>query len=123
MKSYILSALVIFSIVGTLNLAAYRQTVNVSSSTNPTAYLSGTTASMGGSLLTLGGASTSGTATVTGATIGMPCTAQPSDGTNMWVLGVAVGCTVTSSNTVTVNLNSLLTVTPAAKTYSVRVFP
>lgn len=120
---YIPHICVTLVLLAILPMAISKQTVNITPGSTATAYLSGTTASMGGSLLTLGGASTSGTATVTGATIGMPCTAQPSDGTNMWVLGVAVGCTVTSSNTVTVNLNSLLTVTPAAKTYSVRVFP
>ncbi|SRR6266550_2492565 len=99
------------------------QTMNVSPGSTAIAYLSGVTGSTGGSLLTLGGTSSSGTASVTGASPGMPCEAQPSDGTNMWLLGVMIGCTVTSSNTVTVNLNSLLTVTPAAKTYNVRVFP
>ena len=84
--------------------------------------MSGTTGSIGGGLLAVG-ASASGTATVTGATVGMVCMAQPSDGTNMYALGANVGCTVTASNTVTVNIVAIVTLTPAAKTYVVRVVP
>jgi len=82
--------------------------------------LSGTTGSIGGSLLAVG-ASASGTVTVTGATVGMPCDAQASDGTNMSALGANVGCTVTAANTVTVNVVAIVALTPAAKTYVVRV--
>ncbi len=82
--------------------------------------LSGTTGSIGGSLLTVG-ASASGTATVTGATVGMVCTAQPSDGTNLYALGANIGCTVTAANTVTVNVVAIVALTPVAKTYTVRV--
>ena len=84
--------------------------------------LSGTTGSIGGSILAVG-ASASGTATVTGATVGMVCTAQPSDGTNIYALGANIGCTVTATNTVTVNVVAIVALTPVAKTYSVRVVP
>jgi len=87
-----------------------------------TSYLTGTTGSIGGSLLALGG-SASGTATVTGATAGMPCIATPSDGTNIAALGMSVECTVTSSNTVTVNAVAFVALTPPSKTYNVRVYP
>jgi len=82
--------------------------------------LSGTTGSIGGGLLTAGGTA-SGTVTVTGATVGMVCTAQPSDGTNIYALGANVGCTVTATNTVTVNVVAIVALTPVAKTYVVRV--
>lgn len=88
----------------------------------PPTYLSGTTSSLGGGLLALGG-SASGTATVSGAVAGQPCIASPSDGTNVAALGLSVECTVTSSNTVTVNAVAFLAVTPPAKTYNVRVYP
>ena len=84
--------------------------------------LSGTTGSIGGSLLSLG-SSSSGTASISGATVGMVCVAQASDGTDMGALGVVVACTVTSAGTVTVRLIGLVAVTPAAKTYGVRVIP
>jgi len=84
--------------------------------------LSGTTSSIGGGLLAAG-ASASGTATVTGAIVGMVCMAQPSDGTNMYALGANIGCTVTATNTVTVNVVAIITLTPASKTYVVRVVP
>lgn len=90
--------------------------------TSATSYLSGTTASIGGSLLALGGVS-SGIATVTGATSGTPCTASASDGTNIAALGVSVECAVTGSNTVTVSIVAFVTLTPPSKTYNVRVFP
>ena len=85
-------------------------------------YLTGTTGSIGGGLLALGGSAT-GTATVTGASAGMPCIASPSDGTNVAGLGISVECTVTSSNTVTVNAVAFVALTPPAKTYNVRVYP
>jgi hypothetical protein len=82
--------------------------------------LTGTTGSIGGGAL-LAGTTTSGTATVTGATVGMTCIAQANDGTNVVALGGQVGCTVTATNTVTVNVSALVALTPPAKTYSVRV--
>ena len=84
--------------------------------------LTGTTGSIGGSAL-LAGACASGTATVTGASTGMPAIAAPSDGTNISALGTSISATVTSSNTVTVNVCALLAVTPTAKNYNVRVMP
>jgi hypothetical protein len=81
---------------------------------------SGTTGSIGGSALTVGGACASGTATATGATTGMPVVVSTSDGS-------AIGSSyfyrgeVTSSNTVTVYVCAALAGTPASKTYNVRV--
>lgn len=88
---------------------------NCSSST-----LCATSGSIGGSLLTVG-ATASGTVTVTGAQPGMVCFAQPSDGTDMVALGAMIGCTVTSANTVTVRVIAILSLTPTAKSYAVRV--
>ena len=105
-----------------INIASGVPVCGNSMPTIPAAYLSGTTGNIGGSLLLLGGTS-SGTATVTGASAGMPCIASPSDGTNIVGLGLSVGCTVTASNTVTVNIVAFVSVTPTAKPYSVRVFP
>jgi|SRR5882757_1288510 len=82
--------------------------------------LCGTSSSIGGSLLTVG-ASASGTLTITGAQPGMVCLAQPSDGTDMVALGATVACTVTSTNTVTIRVLAVLSLTPAVKTYTVRV--
>jgi hypothetical protein len=84
--------------------------------------MSGTTGSIGGGAL-LAGACASGTATVTGATTGMPAVASPSDGTNIAALGTSISATVTSASTVTVNVCALLALTPTAKTYTVRVVP
>ena len=84
--------------------------------------LTGTTGSIGGGAL-LAGATTSGTATITGATVGMACIAQASDGTNVVALGAQVECTVTAANTVTVNVSALIALTPPAKTYTIRVIP
>lgn len=84
--------------------------------------LSGTTGSIGGSALLVGGCS-SGTATVSGASVGQPVEVSPTDGTNIQALGVVVSANVTSSNTVTVNVCALLALTPSSKQYSVRVFP
>jgi hypothetical protein len=86
------------------------------------ALVSGTTVSIGGGAL-LAGACASGTATVTGAAVGMPAIATPSDGTNIPALGTSISATVTATNTVTVNVCALLALTPTAKTYSVRVLP
>jgi hypothetical protein len=84
--------------------------------------LTGTSGSIGGSLLAVG-ASASGTITVTGATVGMVCTAQPSDGTNMYAVGANIGCTVTSANTVTINVVAIVSLTVPSKTYTIRVVP
>lgn len=82
--------------------------------------LCGTSGSIGGGLLAIG-ASASGTVTVTGAQVGMVCIVQPSDGTDMVALGAIPGCTVTAANTVVVRIMAIITVTPAVKTYNVRV--
>lgn len=95
------------------------QEINVSGVPAP---LTGTTGSIGGGAL-LAGATTSGTATITGATVGMACIAQASDGTNVVALGAQVECTVTATNTVTVNVSALIALTPPAKTYTIRVIP
>jgi hypothetical protein len=79
--------------------------------------LSGVTSSIGGSLLTIGTCS-SGTVTITGATVGMTVTATPStypgDG-NYWYGYVS------SSNTVTVKVCAVATLTPTSSVYNVRV--
>ncbi len=78
----------------------------------------GTTSAFGGALLALGGSS-SGTATVTGATLGSPCFASPSDGVR--VAGTTIDCAVTAINTATVYITAFLAVTPTSKTYRVVV--
>lgn len=83
-------------------------------------YLAGTTGSIGGGLL-LAGACASGTAAVTGADPGDPVAVSASDGTNIPALGANVSGTVTSANTVTVSVCALVSVTPTAKTYTVKV--
>jgi hypothetical protein len=88
---------------------------NCSSST-----LCATSGSIGGGLLAVG-ASASGTVTVTGAGIGSICFAQPSDGSDMIALGAIPSCTVTAPNTVVVRVLAIITLTPAAKTYNIRV--
>jgi hypothetical protein len=87
------------------------------------AMMTGTTGSIGGSLLAAAGTSASGTATVTGATTGMVCEAQASDGTNMAALGAIPVCTVTATDTATVNVVAVVALTPVSKQYNVRVFP
>lgn len=81
--------------------------------------LTGTTGSIGGGLLSAA-ACTSGTATVTGATVGMVATADPAtypgDGAQWQAY-------VSSANTVTVKVCVLLLLTPVATTYAVRVVP
>jgi hypothetical protein len=79
--------------------------------------LAGTTGSIGGSLLTIGTCA-SGTATVSGATTSMVASASPvtypGDG-NYWLAYVS------ASNTVTVKLCAVATLTPTASAYNVRV--
>lgn len=82
--------------------------------------LSGTTGSIGGSLLATIGATVTGTATVAGAVVGSPVAVSASDGTLPNGL-VVLSAAVTSADTVTVQLSALAAVTPAAKTYNVRV--
>lgn len=84
--------------------------------------LAATSGSIGGGLLAVG-ASATGTVTISGVSTGMLCLANASDGTNMVALGVVPTCTVTAANTVTINVLAVVALTPAAKTYNVRVFP
>lgn len=82
--------------------------------------LKGTSASIGGGLLTAGTCA-SGTATVTGATTSMTSTlpigaTYPGDGFEIYSY-------VSSANTVTVKVCALVALTPTATTYSVAVIP
>lgn len=65
------------------------------------------------------GSYASGTATVTGAVVGKPCMASPSDGVK--TAGTTIDCAVSSANTVTVYITAIVAVTPTAKTYNVSV--
>ena len=89
-------------------------------------YLSGTTASIGGSLLTGAGSCTTGTVTVTGVgsgnfPVGSPVSVSASDGSLPNGL-VTLSAAATATNTVTVSICAIAAVTPAAKTYNVAVF-
>jgi len=80
-------------------------------------HLAGTTASIGGSALTVGTCAT-GTVTVTGATTAMPVTVSPvtNPGTGMsWFAFVS------AANTVTVKVCAMVAGTPTATTYNVKV--
>jgi hypothetical protein len=79
--------------------------------------LTGTTPSIGGSLVAAGTCA-SGTVTVNGATVGHPVSVSASDGSLPNPLIILSGA-VTASNTVTVQLCAIAAVTPAAKTFSV----
>jgi len=81
--------------------------------------LSGVTGSIGGGLLTVGNCA-SGTASVTGAVVGSPVAVSASDGTLPNALAV-LSASVTSTNVVGVQVCAIGTVTPASKTYNVRV--
>lgn len=85
------------------------------------AQLSGTSASIGGSLLTGAGSCATGTASVTGAVVGHTVGVSTSDGTAYNGL-TDVSATVTSTNTVTVSVCAIAAVTPAAKTYNVTTY-
>jgi hypothetical protein len=79
--------------------------------------LTGITGTVGGTALTAGSC-TSGTASVTGATVGHPVSVSASDGSlpnGLIVLSAAVA----SSNVVTVQLCAIADVTPPANTYNV----
>jgi len=105
-----------FSIVLYL-LLAWPQAFSTSS-----AGLAATSGSIGGGLLVIG-ANASGAVTIQGVAVGMQCAATASDGTNMVALGALPTCTVTAANTVTINVVAIVSLTPAAKTYNVRVTP
>lgn len=81
----------------------------------------GTTVSIGGSLILLGG-NVTGTGTVTGAVVGSNCIATPSNGSFLPV-GIAIDCTILTANTATVRLSAIIAGTPSALTYNVRVIP
>lgn len=88
-------------------------------SASSTGILSGTTGSIGGGLLAVGGC-TSGTVSVTGASTSMVAMASPNTypGDGIWW-----DAQVTSSNTVTVKVCVAVLSTPTAGTYNVRVIP
>ena len=83
--------------------------------TTPT--LTGTTASIGGGALTAGSCTT-GTASVTGATVGHPVSVSAADGSLPNGL-IILRAAVTGPNTVTVQLCATAGVTPLANTYNV----
>lgn len=84
-------------------------------------YLTGTTGTITGTLLAVGGSDT-GNVTITGAAVGANCQANASDGTAP-ATGTFVDCNVGSTNTVTVRVVAFVIGTPPSKTYSVKVFP
>jgi hypothetical protein len=81
--------------------------------------INGTTVSIGGALILLGG-SVTGTGTVANAPVGSNCVATPSDGSFLPV-GIAIDCAVLTSGVATVRLSAVIAGTPPAKTYNVRV--
>lgn len=117
MKNYKVSCIV--AVVILLCLVIYND-VRAQSYSSINQGMCATSGSIGGGLLAVG-ATASGTVTVPSAAIGMHCEATATDGTNMIALGAIPTCTVTSANTVTVNVIAIITLTPSAKTYNVRV--
>jgi len=85
----------------------------------PVQPLSGTTNIFGGSLLATIGTCTTGTASVIGAATTMTAIAQPSDGVHE--AGIIVTAYVSASEVVTVDECALVAVTPAARSYYIRV--
>lgn len=85
--------------------------------TVPNVDLTGTTSAIGGGLLSAG-ACTSGTATITGADVGMAAVSSP---TTYPGDGVQWQTYVSSANTVTVKVCGLILITPVSSTYNVRV--
>jgi len=81
--------------------------------------LRGTTGTITGTLLALGGCDT-GTASIPGATMGMQVSASPVSDPGT---GVVWNAWVSSANTVTVKECALLTLTPANTAYNVVVNP
>lgn len=85
--------------------------------------LKGSTGTITGTLLAVGSCD-SGTATVSSATVGMTATTPTAtDGTDLAALGFNVQATVTSSNTVTVDICAIVLGTPPSKAYNVAVIP
>jgi hypothetical protein len=93
------------------------QLLNPQTAQGTTPTLTGTTGGIGGSSLTAGNCTT-GTATVTGATVGHPVSVSASDGSLPNGL-IILSAAVTSPNTVTVQLCATASVTPLANTYNV----
>jgi hypothetical protein len=85
----------------------------------PSAPLTGTTGSIGGSSLTAGTCAT-GAVTISGATTGMVAVATPSTYPGD---GMAWRPYVSAANTITVKVCAEVAGTPAASTYNVRVIP
>ena len=81
--------------------------------------LSGTTTTIGGSLLSTAGTCTTATATVSGATTTMVAIANPSDGVHEGL--VSVYAYVSGANTVSVDECAIAAVTPASRFYYIRV--
>jgi hypothetical protein len=79
--------------------------------------LSGTTSTIGGTALAAGSCA-SGTATVTGAAVGMAVALGTYEGDSFRASGY-----VSAANTVTVKVCAFVAGTPTAQTYSVRVIP
>lgn len=108
-----LIALAIYSPSGTGSIYV----LNAPSSIRSTSILSNDTGSIGGGLLTTGSC-TSGTTTIQGATVGNVAIANPDtypgDGT-IWLAYVS------SANIVTVKECAIVSVTPSASVYHVRV--
>jgi hypothetical protein len=118
-KQLVRKFLITFSILFVVGSVLFRIPIHAQNNCS-SVILCATTGSIGGGAL-LVGASAAGTVTVTGAQVGMPCIAQPSDGTDMIAVGAIPVCIVTSANTVTVRVIAILALTPTAKTYVVRV--
>jgi hypothetical protein len=104
------------------HVAMFNSTANQIQDAGITVPLSGTTGSIGGSLLSVG-ASASGTASIPGAVAGKNCIATASDGTNIYALGANIGCTVATAGVATVSVVAVIALTPPAKTYNVTVLP
>jgi hypothetical protein len=86
----------------------------------PRPIISGATGTITGTLLAVGGCD-SGTATVTGATAGMPVSVSTTDGT-LQTGSFFVAASVTAANTVTVQVCAVAAGTPASKAYNVKVY-
>lgn len=97
------------------NVASISHTLN---NTPITTSLTATSASLGGSLLAAGACSTT-TTTVTGATTAMVAIADPNTYPGD---GAYWAATVTSANTVTTKVCAVVSLTPAASTYTIKVF-
>lgn len=109
-----------FLLAAYANCGAIGTSSGVATCSTPFAQLSGTTSSIGGGSLTAGTCA-SGTATVTGAVVGHTVGVSASDGTLPNALAT-LSASVTSINTVTVQVCAIAIVTPTAKTYNVTTY-